>query len=248
MKKISKKLKKWMAIFLGVLLLTGMLLTVRVSYSIFFKKPPVKISVIVPVYNTAPYLKRCLDSILHQTLKDIEIICINDGSTDHSKDILKTYAKKDKRIVLIDFEKNKGVAAARNEGMKHAKGKFIGFVDSDDFIDEKHFENLYRHRKKADIVKGIVLRNGNIIPHKKYGQIIGTMVRRKFWLKKNVVFPPMRKGEDKVFYQMLKKNNARIKFLKDNGIYYHYEYRLGSAMKWKPKDFVCRKGYIPKVW
>ena len=91
-----------------------------------------KVSVIVPVYNTAQYLPECLDSILSQTLKDIEIIAINDGSPDNSIDILKEYAAKDERLKIID-KKNEGVGKARNDGIRAAEGEFIAFMDSDDY-------------------------------------------------------------------------------------------------------------------
>lgn len=102
----------------------------------------VKISVIIPVYNVEEYLARCLDSVTKQTLKDIEIICINDGSVDKSASIAEQYAKKDKRISLINQE-NKGLSAARNAGMRVARGKYISFVDSDDWIDLDFLEKLY---------------------------------------------------------------------------------------------------------
>lgn len=92
------------------------------------------ISIIVPVYNVAPYLPKCLDSLVNQTYGDIEIICVNDGSTDHSGKILEEYAIKDKRIKIITQE-NKGLSQARNTGMEHAKGEWMMFVDSDDWID-----------------------------------------------------------------------------------------------------------------
>jgi glycosyltransferase involved in cell wall biosynthesis len=76
-----------------------------------------KVSVIIPIYNTAPYLRRCLDSVCGQTLRDIEIICVNDGSTDNSLDILNEYAAKDKRIRVLSFSKNRGAGAARNAGI-----------------------------------------------------------------------------------------------------------------------------------
>jgi glycosyltransferase involved in cell wall biosynthesis len=85
---------------------------------------------IVPIYNVEPYLRRCLDSLVNQTLKDIEIICINDCSPDKSLIILKEYAGKDNRIKIIDFEKNQGVSVARNSGMKIAKGEYIGLLRS----------------------------------------------------------------------------------------------------------------------
>ncbi len=101
-----------------------------------------KISVIVPVYNVEKYLKECLDSIINQTLSDIEIICVNDGSTDNSLKILEEYALKDKRIKIINKE-NGGLSSARNAGLDVAKGKYLHFVDSDDYLDLKCYEKLY---------------------------------------------------------------------------------------------------------
>jgi glycosyltransferase involved in cell wall biosynthesis len=106
------------------------------------------------VYNTEEYLKQCLDSVCNQTLKDIEIICVNDGSTDGSLDILKEYANKDNRIIIID-QKNEGAGVARNKGMEIAKGQYIAFVDSDDWIDLSYYEELYASAEsnKADLVR-----------------------------------------------------------------------------------------------
>ncbi len=109
----------------------------------------VKISIVVPVYNVEKYLKRCLDSLVNQTLKDIEIICVNDGSKDNSLNILEEYAKKDNRIVILN-QKNAGLSAARNTGMEIAKGEYIGFVDSDDWVDLDFFEKLYIAAKNND--------------------------------------------------------------------------------------------------
>ncbi|MDR0678503.1 MAG: glycosyltransferase [Holosporaceae bacterium] len=99
------------------------------------------ISVIVPFYNVRQYLKECLDSLLNQTFRDIEIICINDGSSDDSGTILQEYASKDPRIVPLTQE-NKGPATARNIGLKVAKGKYISFVDGDDWINPETFASL----------------------------------------------------------------------------------------------------------
>ncbi len=112
-----------------------------------------KISVIVPVYNVEEFLPQCLDSLLTQTLTDLEIICVNDGSTDNSSKILNDYEKKDKRIIIIN-QKNSGVCVARNIGIKAASGEYIGFVDSDDWIEPDFYQNLYNIAKerKADIV------------------------------------------------------------------------------------------------
>ena len=101
-----------------------------------------KISVIVPVYNVEQYLRKCLDSILNQTFSNIEIICVNDGSTDNSRKILEEYKKKDFRIVIVD-KKNGGLSSARNAGMKAAKGEFFSFIDSDDWVDITMLEKMY---------------------------------------------------------------------------------------------------------
>ncbi len=97
------------------------------------------ISIIVPVYNVEAYLPQCLDSLIHQTYQDLEIICVNDGSTDHSLDILQEYSRKDKRIKLISRE-NRGISASRNEALEIASGKFVMCVDSDDWISEQTCE------------------------------------------------------------------------------------------------------------
>jgi glycosyltransferase involved in cell wall biosynthesis len=112
------------------------------------------ISVIIPVYQVEAYLRRCLDSVINQTLREIEIICINDASPDGSLQILEEYAAKDNRIKIITFEQNKGVSVARNTGVEMAQGKYIGFVDSDDYVDLDFYEKLYFCAKKtnADIV------------------------------------------------------------------------------------------------
>lgn len=111
-----------------------------------------KVSVIVPVYNVEKYLKRCLDSLINQTLSDIDIICINDGSKDSSLQILEQYAQKDSRIVIYNQE-NSGPSVARNTGLEHASGEYIGFVDSDDWVDLDFYEKLYNSAKNnnADI-------------------------------------------------------------------------------------------------
>ena len=91
----------------------------------------VKLSVIIPVYNDEKYLRECLDSVCNQTLDDIEIICINDGSTDSSPEILNEYSQADERIIIINQE-NRGPAASRNNGLDIAKGEYIAFLDAAD--------------------------------------------------------------------------------------------------------------------
>lgn len=112
-----------------------------------------KVSIVIPVYNTAEYLPECIDSIRRQTLKEIEIICVDDGSTDGSSDILDEYALRDDRIRVIHKD-NGGPASARKEGLRAANGQYIGFVDSDDWIEEDMYELLYQkaENQRVDIV------------------------------------------------------------------------------------------------
>lgn len=108
-----------------------------------------KISVIIPVYNVEKYLTKCIDSVINQTYSNLEIICIDDGSTDDSGRILDEYAKKDNRIIVIHQE-NKGVSAAKNRGLEVMSGDYVGFVDSDDWIETDFYENAYLSITKND--------------------------------------------------------------------------------------------------
>lgn len=106
------------------------------------------ISVIVPVYNSEKYLAKCIDSILSQSHSQLEVILVDDGSTDRSLDICKEYERTDKRISLVS-QANMGVSGARNTGLKLAKGQYIGFVDSDDYIDKTMYEELLKKHLSA---------------------------------------------------------------------------------------------------
>ena len=108
-----------------------------------------KVSIIIPVYNVEPFLARCLDSVVGQTLRGIEIICVDDGSPDRSIDILNRYAAQDDRIRVISQE-NRGLGGARNRGFDAATGEFILFVDSDDWIDPAYCERLYEAAREAE--------------------------------------------------------------------------------------------------
>ena len=110
----------------------------------------IKVSVIIPVFNVEDYLCECLDSVTNQTLKDMEIICINDGSTDNSIEILKEYQNLDHRIKIFEQE-NKGPGFARNVGINNAQGEYIAFLDSDDFLDTKTYEKAYNKCKDLDL-------------------------------------------------------------------------------------------------
>ena len=110
-----------------------------------------KVSLVVPIYNSSKYLNKCIDSLVNQTLKDIEIILINDGSTDESEKVIKEY--KDKRIKYIS-KKNEGIGKTRNRGIKEATGEYIAFVDSDDYLNEHFCEYMYKkaHADNCDLV------------------------------------------------------------------------------------------------
>ena len=110
----------------------------------------IKVSVIVPVYNVEDYLAKCLDSLVHQTLKDIEIIVVNDGSPDNSQKIIDKYQKKYPTKIKSFSKPNGGLSSARNYGLKYAKGKYISFVDSDDWLTKDALEKMYNKAVEND--------------------------------------------------------------------------------------------------
>jgi len=149
-----------------------------------------KISIIIPVYNVSLHLRNCLNSVLRQTFRDFEAICINDGSTDESLSILKEYQKKDARIVLVD-QANKGVSNARNVGIEMSKAPYITFIDSDDEVHPQLLAVLYKlieennsdisgcyikYTSKKEIFRPI---NEARIPVKKYANPLQEFVRRR---------------------------------------------------------------------
>ena len=102
-----------------------------------------KVSILVPICNVERYLRECLNSLVNQTLREIEIICINDGSTDSSLSIIREYERRDERIVVID-KPNSGYGDSMNKGIELARGEYIGIVESDDFASLNMFETLYK--------------------------------------------------------------------------------------------------------
>lgn len=169
------------------------------------------LSIITPIYNTQKYLNRCLDSLINQTLKDIEIICINDCSTDNSLEILKEYQNKDKRIKIINLKENKKQGYARNIALNKANGEYIGFIDSDDWIDLNYFEKLYTKAKEYDC--DIALATNVRIGKNKY--------KKRLNIKKEEIVYSL---EDKIRICNQWKNECptnkiyKTKFLKDNNI------------------------------
>lgn len=113
-----------------------------------------KVSVIIPIYNVSQYLRQCLDSVVNQTLRELEIICVDDGSTDNSLEIIREYADKDERIVVLTGP-NGGYGKAMNRGLKQASGEYIGIVEPDDYVELQMFQELYEtaSRNQLDFVK-----------------------------------------------------------------------------------------------
>lgn len=160
------------------------------------KKP--KVSVIVPVYNTEQYLEQCLSSIVNQRLKEIEIICIDDGSTDKSIEILNEFSKHDSRFMIYQSEKgNQGPGAIRNMALKKATGEYISFVDSDDFIHKNMLKSLYSSaiNEKPDIVmcstQEFITKPGDTLLYCDYDHFLPTNLDRTTftWLEiKDILF------------------------------------------------------------
>ena len=123
------------------------------------------ISVIIPVYNKQKYLNKCIESVLNSSFSDVEIICVDDYSTDGSRDVLKKIAQKNKQIILIENDENKGVSYSRNVGINAANGKYIAFLDSDDYLDKQALENYYEKLEETNadgcFIK-IISNNGNV--------------------------------------------------------------------------------------
>ena len=203
-----------------------------------------KISVIIPIYNVEPYLKRCLDSVVNQTLSDIEIILINDCSTDNSLEIAQSYTQKDKRIILIDLPINQGAAAARNKGLEVASGEYLGFVDPDDAIDLNFYEELYKKAKEtdADIIKGNLILfnldgtttlstlNEKITKNGRFEfsyEWPSAIYKHSFVKDNNIIIPEdTNNGEDVVFLYRCLLKTEKLELL--NSVNYYYLRREGS--------------------
>lgn len=213
-----------------------------------------KISIIIPVYNTEKYIAKCLDSVLAQTFKDFEVICIDDGSTDNSLEILKEYAQKDDRVIIFS-QTNKGVSVARNLGIEKSRGEFIQFVDADDWIKKDCVELAYTKIKENntdivtfaynDIVKGEVLPSNYILEPLKYYEnreidlsdfmpftnvIWNKLFRKEFLLKNNIKFPiNIKTCEDGIFNLLCLFSKAKYSCL-PKILYNYVKIRKNSAM------------------
>jgi glycosyltransferase involved in cell wall biosynthesis len=189
------------------------------------------ISVIIPIYNTEKYLSKCLDSVINQTVNDVEIICINDGSTDGSLSILKEYAKKDSRIVIIDKE-NQGQAAARNTGLQISTGKYISFVDSDDWIEPSLYERslhlLENEHTELIIFDANICGDSSTNSNRSMAKYLQTKFHGNVKINSNVILkssvPPWNKIYRKDIISRYKISFSKGLLYEDNS--FHWKYML----------------------
>lgn len=215
------------------------------------------ISVIVPVFNTEPYLRKCLDSLLNQTFTDFEILCIDDGSTDNSPAILAEYAEKDTRVV-IHRQANAGLSAARNTGLRIARGKWITGLDSDDWIEPDTYEYFFNNNLAEStklVVMGFDAVDGDTgkriwkdsLPGNGLEPVTPRIIEKtgayfwnKFWhrslfLEGKVKFPEGLWFEDVVIWHKIAPYQSQILFLPE--VKYHYaRYSGGNSIICKTKE------------
>jgi len=218
-----------------------------------------KVSIILPIYNGEKFIKKTIDSLITQSFTQIEIICVNDGSKDNTIKILNELAEKDTRIKIID-KKNEGVWKARFDGIKNANGKYITFVDSDDFVEENYIEAMYKNieQNQSDFVvcgfKRIDYNTNKVLSNemkyssekiidadKNFEEVIS--INTAIWNKmfkasilknlKNIEKPP-RILEDMMFLALVYLNVKKISFVDD--YLYNYIVREGSAMNVLKKE------------
>ena len=206
-----------------------------------------KVSVIVPVYNVEKYIDRCLNSLVNQTLKDIEVIVVNDGSPDNSQDIIDRYVKKYPKKIKSYIKENGGQGSARNFGLTVASGEYIGYVDSDDYVELDMYEKLYNKATRNDL--DIVIcgsynayENGNreveldreIFKDKKKNAFFGRMAvwnkiyKRELLIDSNVSFRSKLWYEDLDFTVQILSRAKKIGYV--NKPFYNYLIREGSTM------------------
>ncbi len=219
----------------------------------------IKVSVVLPIYNVAKYLPKCLDSLINQTLKDIEIICVNDASPDNSLQVLQEYVLKDNRIKIID-QPNSGPGVARNNGINAALGKYIAFVDPDDWVDLDMFEKMYNAAElnQADLVEcGVITHDEKTGKTKKklglypqsdspfnwseYPDYIfhgitaawNKLCRANILKQEQIVFANARCAEDQIFAIGIRIAANKIVYI--NEAFYHYLIRSTSLTQ-KPSN------------
>lgn len=211
-----------------------------------------KVSVILPCYNVAKYMDNMFESLRNQTMKDIEIICVDDKSTDDTVKKIREFMKSDKRISLYKLAKNHGASYARNYGLKKAQGKYVCFLDPDDFVDNDFIEKLYKSiiKNKSDVAKakfkvGEKYWKTHELVKNNYlnfsSEHCSAMYNKKFLLDNNILYPEdVITGEDAVFLSNLVLHTNKIITTDDTE--YYYVQRPGSldAQKLSHKKVLAR--------
>lgn len=218
----------------------------------------IKVSVVLPTYNVEKYLRECVESIINQTLKNIEIIIVNDGSTDKSGEIAKELQSIDNRIIIIN-QPNKGLSEARNAGLRIAKGEYIAFIDSDDWVEKEMFFNMYNYANanncdvvqcnytirsdesykniKSTIPTNRLLNREDINTHIKEQLIEGKLstyawdkiYKVSFLKENNLYFEDIKRFEDWYFIMDVTSKMKRFLILSDN--FYNYRVNEGSLSR-----------------
>lgn len=213
-----------------------------------------KVTIIVPIYNVEKYLKKCIESLVNQTLQEIEIILVNDGSTDSSAEIAKEYQKRfEKKIIYLEKE-NGGLSDARNFAISFAKGEYIAFLDSDDYVEKDTYENMYKIAKKenSDMVEcdfyweypnKVKIDTGEIYYSKKEMlekvRVIAwnKLIRREIVQKRKIEFPKGYRYEDVEFTYKLIPYLDKVSFLKEPCIHYvQRENSISNSQNEKTKE------------
>ena len=202
------------------------------------------ISVIVPIYNAEAYLAKCIESLIHQTYRALQIILVNDGSTDQSQAIAEQYAAEDSRIE-IHIQPNKGQSAARNHGLKYATGKWISFVDADDFIDQDFYSHILADIADKDCVQigyKRVSPKGEILAEKcprhfyQFTSPCMRLYRSEILTKHQLTFPEGMIYEDVIFSLDLWAINPRYIQLPYTGYHYTYNPQSTTAKRNRTKE------------
>ena len=210
------------------------------------RKNNVKVSIIVPVYNVEKYIDKCLSSLVNQTLKDIEIIVVNDGTKDNSQKIVDKYVKKYPKMVKSYIKENGGQGSARNYGLEKAIGEYIGYVDSDDYVDKQMFEKLYNkaYENNLDVVACCNIRVSDVTNEENLEPLFNKMddIKTNFFfgnigvcnkIYKNEIIKDL-KFKTQVWYEDVAYTCKAIMKAKNFGIIneglYYYLTRQGSTM------------------
>ena len=205
----------------------------------------IAVSIVIPIYNAAPYLRKCLDSVVNQTLKNVEIIFIDDGSTDGSSEICQEYAAKDSRIIYYKKE-NEGLAAARQDGIERANGKYVGFVDSDDWLELNMYERMYTEaiKENADIVFCNCFFNDNETDrmHLKSGVYDRKRIEEEILPRSLANLSP--KGTNDVIRWSNCLRLYKLSLIKDNNISFGRKFRRSQDLQLTFETTLCAQKYV----